>query len=364
MSTKVTSPPIKFLPLSGRAVIVAVALLAWSSSEVFAQCSDPDGPEGSQVFNSTHDVMQYCDGADWISMDGSVTAPAVPDDLGNHTASFSLDMGGFKVINLGTASDPADGVTKAFVDSVTGTSETDPKVGTITNTKWCQGDATGKIQCTFDAPAAAATTGQCVARDQKTSGTNGGIAVGSTWTKRSFSDVTCYGITGVSISSGSINIPAGQYYVDVISTYLGIAPRAGTRLVVNGQAQDLPFSHAGPSNAHGYVRMSGLMNVKTAGTVDLQYYNALGTTGNDGLGMNAGISSTPEVYSTMYIKQISTTPVMGSCVLDGQTVLHGASYSFYSVEKDANCAGQSQLRTCIDGGLDGSPIYQYATCTL
>lgn len=35
-----------------------------------AACEDPDGEAGFQVYNSTHNVMQYCDGDKWIGMGG------------------------------------------------------------------------------------------------------------------------------------------------------------------------------------------------------------------------------------------------------------------------------------------------------
>lgn len=350
-------------PRSFQAGVMAAALLFYLSSPSFAQCADPVAPEGSQIYNSTHDVMQYCDGADWISMDGSVVAPAVPDDLGNHTATFNLDMGGHKVINLGTGSDPADAVTKLYVDSVTGAGETDPKIGALVNTKWCQGDADGAIQCTFDSPGLGTATGQCVARDEKTSGANGGTAAANAWTKRNLTDVVCYGLSGVSIASGSVNLPVGQYYTDVVSAYQeGLGPRTGTRLLVNGQPQYLPFTHSGPNDGQNYIRMTGLINVKTAGTVELQYYNAFGATGAMGLGEASSITGKPEIYATMYIKKISATPLPDNCSLDGVSVNHGDSRVFYSTQMHVDCAGQALSRTCNNGNLNGSTSYQYANC--
>lgn len=37
---------------------------------VFAACSNPIGNAGEQMYNSTHSVMQYCDGTDWTAMGG------------------------------------------------------------------------------------------------------------------------------------------------------------------------------------------------------------------------------------------------------------------------------------------------------
>ena len=51
-----------------------------------------------------------------------------------------------------------------------------------------------------------------------------------------------------------------------------------------------------------------------------------------------------------------------SCTLDGVTVPHGESETFYSAEEYANCASISQVRNCDDGELDGSASYEYANC--
>jgi hypothetical protein len=53
-----------------------------------------------------------------------------------------------------------------------------------------------------------------------------------------------------------------------------------------------------------------------------------------------------------------------SCTLDGVTVPHGESETFYSAEEHANCASISQVRNCDDGNLDGSVSYEYANCGL
>jgi formylglycine-generating enzyme required for sulfatase activity len=55
-----------------------------------------------------------------------------------------------------------------------------------------------------------------------------------------------------------------------------------------------------------------------------------------------------------------------SCTLDGQSVSHGANYTFYKYDKpynsDSGCTGISQERTCTDGTLDGSSDYDTASC--
>jgi hypothetical protein len=55
-----------------------------------------------------------------------------------------------------------------------------------------------------------------------------------------------------------------------------------------------------------------------------------------------------------------------SCTLDGVTVEHGASDTFYSSQTapiGQLCSTVSQSRTCTDGTFSGSASYRYASCT-
>ncbi len=43
------------------------------SGLALADCSNPEGPAGRQMYNSTYNVMQFCDGTLWQSMKGGGT---------------------------------------------------------------------------------------------------------------------------------------------------------------------------------------------------------------------------------------------------------------------------------------------------
>lgn len=60
--------------------------------------------------------------------------------------------------------------------------------------------------------------------------------------------------------------------------------------------------------------------------------------------------------------QSCTVNGAADCSLDGQTVAHGDSFTFYSVEGHSNCASVGSNRTCNDGSLSGDPSFQYASC--
>lgn len=51
-----------------------------------------------------------------------------------------------------------------------------------------------------------------------------------------------------------------------------------------------------------------------------------------------------------------------TCTLDNVTVAHGGKFTFYSVRSHANCASVSLARACTDGALSGIGTFQYAVC--
>lgn len=96
----------KHLALS---IFVALVLLATPAA---AQCVNPDGVEGVQVYNATYHVMQYCNGDKWIGMGGG-SAPDLDAVLNAGNAA-----GGSVITGLGAPMANADAATKAYVDSV------------------------------------------------------------------------------------------------------------------------------------------------------------------------------------------------------------------------------------------------------
>lgn len=86
------------------AIPLFLCLFLLASGMAWADCSGPSGTAGETMYNSDYKVMQFCNGTNWISMAAS---------------------------GQGT--------------------ETDPKVGTLTNGKWCKTDGS-QVTCTEDAP--------------------------------------------------------------------------------------------------------------------------------------------------------------------------------------------------------------------
>lgn len=79
--------------------LMSVFLIA---SPAIAACTDPHGEGGDILFNADSGQMQYCDGTGpaWTAMGGGGGGGS--DNLGDHTATQNLLMGGFNIRNAGT----------------------------------------------------------------------------------------------------------------------------------------------------------------------------------------------------------------------------------------------------------------------
>lgn len=129
------------------------------AAPAYADCTDPAGVEGDQTYNLTYKTMIFCDGTNWYTMKGSGGADTLAGLSCNNNeiakwngsawACAADDAGG----GGSTAWGDLTGVPAGFADGTDEgiTAESDPQVGTLTNTKWCATDGT-TIDCTQDAP--------------------------------------------------------------------------------------------------------------------------------------------------------------------------------------------------------------------
>lgn len=230
------------------------------------------------------------------------------DDLGDHTATQAINMNNNRIVNLGAPSANTDIATKGYVDSLTGTNETDPQVGTLTVDKWCAVSGT-TINCNEDEPSGGGTlSGQqepesVVVVYQKQSGVDGGTpgATGS-WHNYPF-NVIRQNSAGAFLMDNGVQLPAGTYYVDAAITFVGVGQFAtalhqgGTRLV-GGLSGNVNSS--APDSNIAYVR--GMFTLGSTATVQLRYRigNAMAN-----VGLGAASSDGTEIYGTMYIEKLN-----------------------------------------------------------
>ena len=100
-----------------------------------ADCVNPAGIEGEQVYNSTHKTMQFCDGTNWYSMKG-----------GTVTTLDALSCSNGQVIKWNNGSSIWE-----CANDDSGGAESDPQVSAVTSGKWCRGTGSA-VTCDQDAP--------------------------------------------------------------------------------------------------------------------------------------------------------------------------------------------------------------------
>ena len=79
-------------------VAAFVALVALLPGQALAACTQPTAVEGNVLYNDDYNVVQFCDGTNWIAMGGGAS-----DNLGDHTATQALNLNSNDIINGGSA---------------------------------------------------------------------------------------------------------------------------------------------------------------------------------------------------------------------------------------------------------------------
>jgi hypothetical protein len=142
--------------------------------------------------------------------------------------------------------------------------------------------------------------------ETQASGTNGGSSVATTWTKRVLNTTVVNNITGASIASSVITLPAGSYIVTASapcyeSTYFKIRLQNTT----DGTTAVLGTSEFNQSSAvqvkgilSGYFTITGNKNF------EVQHYVSVARA-NIGFGNPTSIASVSEVYSTIQITKVA-----------------------------------------------------------
>jgi hypothetical protein len=155
---------------------------------------------------------------------------------------------------------------------------------------------------------AALNSSIAIFNETQASGTAGGTTVATTFTKRVLNTTVYNTITGCSIASSVITLPAGTFYIEASSPLYRPGrgrvilknTTAGTNAIL-GNSQWSPTASDYPAIL---TTLSGTV-VTTANTnFELQYY-ASTTYANDGLGVASSIASVSEVYASIYIEKIA-----------------------------------------------------------
>ena len=145
--------------------------------------------------------------------------------------------------------------------------------------------------------------------ETQASGTSGGTNATTTWTKRVLNTSVYNSITGCSIASSVITLPAGTFLVTSDSPYLYTGrvkvklrnTTASSDAIIGGNA------YVNPTSADVVVIAPLTGTVVTTGSTnfELQYYAAFAGGATNGLGVANSIASISEVYATITIEKIA-----------------------------------------------------------
>ena len=142
-------------------------------------------------------------------------------------------------------------------------------------------------------------------QEQKTNGSNVGNASTGAWTKRTLDTTVTNGITGCSLSSSVISLPAGSYTIQSQAPFYNTGMTT-TRLrdttngvtLVTGTAHllDDRYQTEGSLFLNGYFTLTGTANI------ELQYYASSNYNANSqGVAMTNGST---EIYANIMIQKV------------------------------------------------------------
>ena len=143
--------------------------------------------------------------------------------------------------------------------------------------------------------------------ETQASTTDGGTSVATTWTKRVLNTSVYNTLTGCSIASSVITLPAGTFYVEANAPFfLGGRVKiklrnttAGTDAIIGASSWSSNSTEAAQTSSV----LSGTVVTTASTNFELQYYVSFARS-TDGLGIASDIASTSEVYATIYIEKI------------------------------------------------------------
>lgn len=148
--------------------------------------------------------------------------------------------------------------------------------------------------------------------DQKTSGTNGGTFTGGSYQTRTLQTTITNGISGCSLSSNQVTLPAGTYYVHAYGTTGAAATQVGyhklrlqnvtdaTTLLIGVNAISSSAASARPATS---AFLEGVFTLSASKAVELQHRCAT-TVSTEGFGTATSFGD-DEVYASITFIKLS-----------------------------------------------------------
>ena len=135
-------------------------------------------------------------------------------------------------------------------------------------------------------------------RDEKAQNTEGGTFTSGAWRVRDLNASKTNTITGASLASNQITLPAGTYWVDASAPAFAVDRNQLRLQNTTGAATLLTGSTEFAGSATQRAFLQGLFTLTATSVLELQH-RAAGTAATNGFGVKANL--TTEVYSDVVI---------------------------------------------------------------
>lgn len=142
-------------------------------------------------------------------------------------------------------------------------------------------------------------------RDEKANGTDGGTFSSGAWRTRDLNTIKTNEITGASLSSNQITLPAGTYYIDASAPSFNVSRHQAVLYNITDSSFDLigtsEFVSGGSGQSKSFI--TGRFTISAQKTFELQHRCENTDTGN-GLGVTSNFSQV-NIYSDVLIWRIA-----------------------------------------------------------
>ena len=145
-------------------------------------------------------------------------------------------------------------------------------------------------------------------QDQKSTGTYGGTITSGAWRTRDLNTVLVNNISGASLATNQITLPAGEYFIDGYATAYYVSNHKA-RIVNISDSSTLiigssEYTYGGAATyANTKSIVCGIITIPTITTIQLQHICS-STRPIEGFGMTESVQSGVELYSDLKIWKI------------------------------------------------------------
>lgn len=137
-------------------------------------------------------------------------------------------------------------------------------------------------------------------QDQKATSTNGGMTVATTWSNRTLNTSVTNQISGASLASDVVTLPAGTYYIDCVVPFYGTTNTKVRLYNTSDSTTAITGSSIGASGAVSMLAtIRGLFTITSSKNFVVQYYATNVVTA--GLGIIGNAAPEAEIYTSVSI---------------------------------------------------------------